>query len=56
MKDAKQMIRLSLQKSMDQCLDLKDKPNQISIKLKPLPFGEKTTLLSCGVWPTHNFI
>ena len=33
MKDAKQMIRLSLQKSMDQCLDLKDKPNQISIKL-----------------------
>ena len=33
MKDAKQMIRLSLQKSIDQCLDLKDTPNQISIKL-----------------------
>ena len=33
MKDAKQMIRLSLQKSMDQCLDLKVKSHQISIKL-----------------------
>ena len=33
MKDAKQMIRLALQNSMDKCLDLNFMSNQISMKL-----------------------